>query len=215
VANPLLLIIASLLAVAIALAYFLTRSHRTVSDGWTAITNGKDYGAKVEASGSFDFPIAPSSVHYVTKQCASLANAKGLRLRFGIAANPGVEFKRMQLVNGVETPVEGSQAVSPVPYFQRAHDDWSGAGKYEAFRWWATFTETVALAPGEYEFTAMFDQRWTAVMASNSIDQAGAFHDALANAGRVGFTFPGLTGYGHGATATGRARFDLIGFEIL
>jgi hypothetical protein len=180
-------------------------------DGWTAVTNGNDYGTKVEADGSFDFPIAPNSVHYVTKKCGDLSKAKGLRLRCRLDADPGVQFLLMQ--DGKAVP--GSAAVQPILHFQRTGDDWSGRGKFEAYRWWATSKTPGPLRPGEFEVTAMFGEPWTGVATSHSFDHQQAFLDALKNAERVGFTLPGETGFGHGCCATGKARFTLISFEVI
>lgn len=205
---------AALIAIvaALALGAWLLLRRRAV---WTAETDGRDYGTKVDAAtGSFAFPIAPNSVHYLTKLCAGLANAKGLRLRYRIAADPAVEFQLMQQIGGVEQPVPGSVGLAPVLYFQRRGDNWSGAGEFETYRWWATFNPPQPLGPGEFEIVAPFDQRWTAVESSNSIDHAEAFRAALADAARVGATFPGLTGEGHGCCASGPAIFTMLEFAI-
>lgn len=202
------------IAICIAVAAFLLLRGKPVPSGWTAETDGKDYGTKVDATGSFDFPIAPDSVHYVTKECSGLSG-NGLRLTFTLTADPGVAFERMQLVDGVETVVAGSAAVCPVLYFQRKGDDWSGGGQYEAYRWWATAKPPVALAPGTFTVEALFTDRWTAVETSNSDDRRATFLAALAKAGRVGFTFPGVTGYGHGCCATGNAHFTLDSFDAI
>jgi hypothetical protein len=202
-----------LAAVALLIVAALTYRHfrDRMPSGWTAITDGDDYGTKVEPDGSFDFPVAPNSVHYVTRACGDLSKAKGLRLRYRLEADPGVRFLLMQ--DGKPAPGTGGE--DPVLYFQRKGDDWSGAGKFESYRWWATFNGINALAPGEFEIFAMFNERWTAVERSNAFDDPEDFKDALENADRVGFTFPGVTGFGHGCCATGKARFTLIGFEVI
>lgn len=197
---------------AVALVAFVLLRHRE-PEGWTANTDGNDYGTKVDATGSFDFPLAPDSVHYVTKPCAGLSG-NGLRLTFKVTADPGAEFRAMELVNGVETATV-VPASCPVLYFQRKGDDWSGVGQYETYRWWATAKPLVPLAADTFTVEALFSDRWTAVESSNSEDKSATFRAALGNAGRVGFTFPGATGYGHGCCATGKAHFTLESFELI
>jgi hypothetical protein len=186
-------------------AWLWRRARGKLPAGWTAITDGKDYGARVEPDGSFDFPIAPDSVHYVTRSCAGLNPSGGIRMRYRIVADPGVEF----------VPVGGPSAAAagPALYFQRGGDDWSGRGKYERYRWWATFATPCPIVPGEFEIIARFDQRWTAVLSSNSDDFPEEFREALRHANRVGHTWGGWTGAGHGDQASGKARFELIAFE--
>ena len=184
--------------------------------GWTAVTAGKSYGAVVDPStGNYSFPIAPNSIHYVVEPCPDLSRAKGLYLKFLVTAAPTTKFLLMQLVNGVDTPVPGSVGLTPVIYIQRQGDNWSATGPYESFRWWATYIPLVPLTPGEHQINAYFNERWTAVETSNSIDNASAFQATLADPGSCGYTWPGQTGYGHGITATGPATFTLEGFGVI
>jgi hypothetical protein len=59
------------------------------------------------------------------------------------------------------------------------------------------------------------DGRWTAVQTSNAVNNSAAFRDAVRDAERVGFTFGGGNGYGHGVYATGPARFVLTGLQVV
>lgn len=190
------LIVAALIA-----GYLLTR-HR--ARGWTAVTAGNDYGAKVDKTGSFDFPLSPASIHYVTKGSPSLKGKRCLRMRYRIDAEPGVRF--------CPPSYPSAPSIGPTLYLQRKGDDWSGAGKFESFRWWATFASPTPIWPGEHEVYAPFDEQWTAVMKSDSMTFPEEFAAALENVDRVGFTFGGATGYGHGIFATGKARFTLLEF---
>lgn len=206
---PTLITIGIILAVVVGAIVLLTRksgSQATSVGPWSAgpTIDGHDYSnVTVAADGSFTFPTTSPGVHYVTKQCGPLAG-KGLRMRFRIdgdvtffSANDG-------------TPVK----IGPVLYFERAGDNWSGVGAYETYRWWATFA-VPPLTAGEHEIVAMFDQDWTAVGSSHALTSPEAFKVALANAYRVGFTFPGSTGYGHGCYAAGPATFTLLEFTEL
>jgi hypothetical protein len=213
-----MLIVAIVVAIAAAVFGFvaLRTRNKPLPAGWTAITFGNDYGAKVDPiTGSLDpFPVLPDSAHYITHAVGGLGTAKGLRMRFRVKVDTGVRFLLMQLINGRETAIVGSTGLQPVLFFQRAGDDGSGRDKYETFRWW-TGQDAVPLGPGEFEIVAMFSDRWTAVESSDNVSNPAAFRDALEGAARVGFTFPGMTGKGHGCCATGPASFDLLDFAIL
>jgi len=102
-------------------------------------------------------------------------------------------------------------------YFQRRGDDWSGLGRYEGYRWWATFRSHAPLTPGEHELSVGLDENWTAVQTSSAANNPKAFRDAVRDADRVGFTFGGGDGYGygHGVYATGPARFVVTSFQIV
>ena len=81
-------------------------------------------------------------VHYVTLRYGSLAGKTRIVMRYRIEAGPGVQiFPRNY---------PGSPAILTL-YFQRSGDDWSGTGKYEAYRWWATFNSQSLLTPGDFE----------------------------------------------------------------
>jgi hypothetical protein len=99
-------------------------------------------------------------------------------------------------------------------YFQRAGDNWSGRGRFETYRWYATFATQSPLAPGDHLMIAPLDARWTAVETSNAHGSAGAFRAALAAADQVGFVLGGGDGYGHGVFATGRARLIVTDFRV-
>ena len=66
---------------------------------------------------------------------------------------------------------------------------------------------------GEYTLDVPLDGSWTSVTGAANGD-AVAFAKAVQNAERVGFTFGGGTGYGHGVFASGPARFTLLSFVI-
>jgi hypothetical protein len=99
-------------------------------------------------------------------------------------------------------------------YFQRRGDDWSGVGKYEGYRWFATFASRMPIEAGEHEIVAPLDGLWSAVETSNARTNAPGFRAALAEADRVGFVLGGGNGYGHGAWATGPARLTVLEYRV-
>src|SRR5688500_17707385 len=158
---------------------------------------------------SFDFPqpnSAAGHVHYVTFKHGSLAGKSRIVLRYRIEAEPDVKF--------YPTKYPGMQSMLTM-YFQRRGDDWSGCGKFETYRWWATFGFHAPLTAGEHEMSVGLDENWTAVQTSSAASNPKAFRDAIREAERVGFTFGGGDGFGHGVYATGPARFVVISFQVI
>lgn len=158
---------------------------------------------------SFDFPQpdkAAGHVHYLTFKHGPLTGKTRIVLRYRIEAEAGVQI--------YPTNYPGAASTLTM-YFQRRGDDWSGKGKFEAYRWWSTFRHHVPLTPGEHELSVGLDENWTAVQSSTAANNPKAFRDAIRDTERVGFTFGGGDGYGHGVYATGPARFVLTGFEVV
>lgn len=152
-----------------------------------------------------DLPQAPGSVHYVTFRHGSLVGKRRIVMRFRIEAAPGVRI----------VPVTAPQLPSIITlYFQRGGDSWSGRGRFETYRWYATFASRSPITPGEHEIVAPLNGNWTAVQSSSARTNPAAFHDAIADADQVGFVLGGGDGYGHGVYATGPARLDVTEFRI-
>lgn len=143
--------------------------------------------------------------HYISMRYGSLAGKSRITIHYHIQADPGVTL--------VPTKSPGAPGILTL-YFQRAGDDWSAQGKYEAYRWWASFKSHVGLVPGEYETTAELVENWTAVMNSSATSNPAGFSAAVNNADRVGFTLGGGDGLGHGIYATGPARIVVTDFRI-
>ncbi len=99
-------------------------------------------------------------------------------------------------------------------HFQRAGDDWSALGKFEAYRWWASFKSHVGLVPGEYETTVELAENWTAVLTSSAVSNPAGFSAAIQGSDRLGFTLGGGDGLGHGIYATGPARIIVTDFRV-
>jgi hypothetical protein len=184
-------------------------------NAWTIgpIIDGRNYsqGASLHpsagAGGSWyiDLPQAPGSVHYITFRHGSLAGKSLLAMRYRIATDPGVRI----------VPATAPNLPSILTlYFQRQGDDWSGRGRFEAYRWYATFASQSPITAGEHEIVAPLDGPWTAVETSTARNNPAAFRDAIAFPDRIGFVLGGGTGYGHGVYATGRARLTVIGFRV-
>ena len=149
-------------------------------------------------------PQAPGSLHYVTFRHGSLTDKSRIVMRYRIEAAPGVQV----------VPRTAPQMPAQITlYFQRAGDNWSGRGPYEAYRWYATFA-TQSPTPGSHQMVASFDQNWTAVQRSSARSNPAAFRAAIAEADQVGFVLGGGDGYGHGVFATGPARLVVTEFRI-
>ena len=153
---------------------------------------------------SFDIPTQ-GSINYVTQATGSLEGKHSITLRYRVDMADDVRIFPPSMP-------EGPSIITL--YFQRKGDDWSGQGKYAFYRWYATSSSQMPITAGEHEITAAFTDKWTAIEAGASNELSQAFPDALPNAGRVGFVLGGGTGYGHGVTASGPARFTIISFTI-
>ena len=152
-----------------------------------------------------DLPQRPSGVHYVTFPHGSLAGKSRIVMRYRIEAAPGVRI----------VPATAPEAPSILTlYFQRAGDNWSARGRFEAYRWYATFASHSPLKPGDYEISAPLDGNWTAVMTSSARTNPAGFRAALAEADQVGFVLGGGDGFGHGVYATGPARLVVTEFRV-
>jgi hypothetical protein len=152
-----------------------------------------------------DFPRAPGSVHYVTFRHGSLAGKSRIVMRYRVVADPGVRI--------VPTTVPSSPSIITL-YFQRRGDNWSGKGRHETYRWYATFASQSPISPGEHQMVAPLNGNWTAVQSSSARTNPDGFRAAIAEADQVGFVLGGGDGYGHGVHATGRARLIVTEFRV-
>jgi hypothetical protein len=184
-----------------------TRGNATNPNDWQIgpIIGSTNYSTDLplhplKSDGIFSFSWNPktSSAHYVTYVNGPIVSKNQIRMKFRL------EGDRLYGTNCSE---DGSSEITV--YLQRSGDDWSGTGKYETYRWWATFASTPT-KNGDFEIIAPFDQKWTSVETSNSIDNKQEFLSALSNCERIGFTFANCTGYGHGASSIGNTKFTLL-----
>ena len=154
---------------------------------------------------AIQLPPPGGKVNYVTFRHGSLAGKRRIVMRYRVEAAPGVRI----------LPVTDPSGPSMLTlYFQRAGDNWSGRGRYEAYRWYATFATQTPITPGEHVVAAPLDANWTAVMTSSARTNPLGFRDAIANADQVGFVLGGGDGYGHGIFATGPARIVVTDFRV-
>ena len=145
-------------------------------------------------------------VHYVTMPVRNLAGARRITLRYRIDAPQGTRFLQQ------EDPGAGPATLSL--YFQRRGDSWRA--RHPDYRWYAPAGRDVPLSPGVHEVSIPLDSaaKWVAMMGGDSSSNPRGFAAALSDAHRVGFTFGGDGGRGHGVYATRSARFTVLDFEI-
>src|SRR5688572_9270107 len=134
---------------------------------WTIgpIVRGRNYSQgvplhPVPRRGGFwhiDLPRAPGSVHYVTFRHGPLAGKRRIVLRYRLEADPGVHLLAAS---------DGKSGSMITLYFQRSGDNWSGRGRFETYRWYATFATQAPIRPGSHEMVAPLDGPWTAVETS-------------------------------------------------
>ena len=152
-----------------------------------------------------DIPQRPTGIHYVTFRHGSLAGKRRIVMRYRVEAAPGVKI----------VPATAPDLPSIITlYFQRGGDNWSGRGRFEAYRWYASFASKMPITPGVHEIVAPLNGLWSAVETSNAQNNPAAFLDAVANANQVGFVLGGGDGLGHGAYATGPARLIVTSFRV-
>lgn len=152
-----------------------------------------------------DVPRLPGSVHYVTFPHGSLAGKRRIVMRYRIEAARGARL------------LASSDGRSPglvTLYFQRRGDNWSGRGRFETYRWYATFATQSQPGPGEHVIVAPLDGPWTAIETSSAATSPAAFRQAVAAAGEVGFVLGGGDGFGHGVSATGPVRLIVTDFRV-
>jgi hypothetical protein len=184
------------------------------ASAWTIGPNvgGRNFSRGVEprpkpTSGGwyFDLPGPGGKVNYVTFRHGSLANKRRIVMRYRVESAPGVRI----------VPASNPAMPSLITlYFQRSGDTWSGRGRFETYRWYATFATQSPIAPGEHVISGPLNANWTAVQTSTARSNPLAFRDALANADQVGFVLGGGGGYGHGVFATGPARIVVTDFRV-
>lgn len=152
-----------------------------------------------------DLPRDPGSVHAVTFRHGPLAGKRRIVMRYRVEMAPGVRILASS---------DGRSGSMITLYFQRRGDNWSGRGRFETYRWYATFATHSPIAPGNHVMVAPLDGRWTAVEGSQALTHQAAFGAALAETDQVGFVLGGGDGYGHGVFATGPARLIVTDFRV-
>lgn len=177
------------------------------------IVRGRNYSRGVplhpapRRGGGFqiDLPRAPGSVHAVTFRHGPLTGKRRIVMRYRVETARGASLLAAS---------DGRSPSMITLYFQRAGDNWSGRGRFEAYRWYATFATQTPLTPGDHVMVAPLDGAWTAVETSKATTNPAAFRAALAAADQVGFVLGGGDGFGHGIVATGPARLIVTDFRV-
>lgn len=176
------------------------------------IIRGRNYSAGMplqptpRRGGGFhiDLPRPPASAHAVTFRHGSLEGKRRIVMRYRVEAAPGVR---------ISPPSDPTGAGLITLFIQRAGDNWTARGRFETYRWYATFA-TQRLDRGERVMVAPLNANWTAIETSSARTAPEAFDAALANADRVGFVLGGGDGYGHGVFSTGPARIVVTEFRV-
>lgn len=200
-------------AIALSAAAGTALAAQVPAEGWRIgpVIKGRNYSVGMPATlqpgpqgPRFAFPGANDGhVHYVTMHSGPIEGARQITARYRIDAARGTRFVAQ------ESGAPGTFGIA----LQRAGDNWSAKGRYEAYRWYSP--EIVPLTPGVHTFTARLDDpRWVGVLSSNSGTNPRAFAAALADTESVSMTFGSASGRGHGVYATGPAKFTLIEFRI-
>ena len=183
----------------------------TNAAGWEIgpIIDGKNYSVQMplhpyqDGTGwYFDFPLNPGSVHYLTYRFGSLTGRTRIVMKYRIEMDDTTLLVPPCCPNFI--------SVGPTPYIQRKGDDWNTDG----YRWWASFASPMPITPGEHELTVPLDAVWTSVFTMTADKYPTDFTKAKDNADRIGFTFGGGDGLGHGLYATAPARFVLESFRV-
>jgi len=152
-----------------------------------------------------DLPRAPGSVHAVTFRHGSLAGKRRIVMRYRVEAARGARILAAS---------DGRSGSTITLYFQRRGDNWTGRGRFETYRWYATFATQAPITPGDHVMVAPLDGAWTAIETSKALTNPAAFRAALAEADQVGFVLGGGDGFGHGVFATGPARLIVTDFRV-
>ena len=147
---------------------------------------------------------ADGHVHYVTLPVRSLEGARRITLRYRIDAPRGTRFIQQ------ENPAAGPATLSL--YFQRYGDSWRM--RHPDYRWYSPNGREMPLSPGTHEVSIGLDEDWIAMTGPSAHRNKAGFRRALMDAHRVGFTFGGSSGRGHGVYATAPATFTVLDFEI-
>lgn len=150
----------------------------------------------------FTFPLSPGSVHYVTIPYGSLEAKTHIVMHYRVEAEPTTQFFPVCCANML--------SIGPTLYFQQQGDDWNTDG----MRWWASFNSPMPIKAGEYEIDVPLEGAWTSVFKMNAADNPQEFANAKRGAGRIGFTFGGGDGLGHGVYTNGNAKFVVTMFKV-
>ncbi|MDE0879956.1 MAG: hypothetical protein OSB00_15040 [Sphingomonas bacterium] len=108
--------------------------------------------------------------------------------------------------------VPGEEPILTV-YLQRKGDNWSGAGKYDGYRFYRI--APLPLTPGEHEAMVPLEAReFVGVSGAGAWDLGSLFTEALASNGRIGLAFGHRHGRMHGVETTEPVIVDLLEWRV-
>ena len=141
---------------------------------WTIgpIVRGRNYSkgvplhptARRGGGWQIDIPGAPGSVHAATFRHGPLAGKRRIVMRYRIEAARGARLLASS---------DGRSPSMITLYFQRRGDNWSGRGRFETYRWYATFATRTPIVPGDHVMVAPLDGPWTAIETSKALTSPG------------------------------------------
>jgi hypothetical protein len=131
-----------------------------------------------------DLPRAPGSVHAVTFRHGSLAGKRRIVMRYRVEAARGARILAAS---------DGRSGSMITLYFQRRGDNWTGRGRFETYRWYATFATQAPITPGDHVMVAPLDGAWTAIETSKALTNPAAFRAALAEPTRSASSWAAAT----------------------
>ncbi len=155
---------------------------------------------------AIDLPLAGAGqVDALTVEVGPLNGVRQITMHYRIDAAPGTRFVADEMP---------SEPATVSLYFQRAGDDWSGRGRYEAYRWYSPQQGVVPLTPGEHTVRVRLDEVWINVNGRPNDSEGAGFAAALADTARIGVAFGSSSRRSHGVYATGPARFTLLSLDL-
>ena len=160
---------------------------------------------------SFAFPGPGGAVDYVTTN-ASLHLTTSVTMQYQLTLSAGAaltcDVPNAAAANGA------SGTPTLALFIQQPGDNWSAAGPYNYYRWYAS-GGAIPAKSGVYTVTLPLTiAHWSAVEApAGTQAQLSA---AAMNVGTIGVTFGGCGGAGHGvAMKSGSATFTVLNFTAL
>lgn len=185
-------------------------SNKAAAQGWE-IRYSKGAKLNIPMQGqefSFNLPLFPGSVHYITKP-VTLAAGSAASASFTITTSGDPVFDYHTAANNI---CDRPAAVRL--FLQRQGDDMSGKGQFEFYRWWSN-AGTVLKEGSVTVSVPLQPALWTSVFGKTGDVNHAAFAAAAAHLGHVGVTFGGGCFYGHGVRIlNGSAVFTMNRFAV-
>ena len=144
---------------------------------------------------------APPAMRSATPEKAKLV------CRFSVGTAEGVKLN----------PQEHQAETATVSFcIQRKGDDWLASGKTAYHRWYVDRGLMPLVAGNHVLEVPLHPERWKSTQGNESaLNHLGHFLAALRNAEFVSIVFGSRKAHGHGVYATGPARFETAGIELI